>query len=202
MTPNNADSLLPSTIGGVRVRPAALLAALRSRDPAVAAQAYANLAFTADARTAAARAERRAAVAALLAGSLRPGDRDLARWLLEQEVAAHEAAGRGASGTLYTLLAAVARYADPDDVLLLWRARLATPETRAGVDVEQAARAGVERVRRRLQTLIRQGGPRAAEAAQALEWLDAGVASGAAADLPGYFAWADERFGLRVSGPT
>jgi hypothetical protein len=186
----------------LRVRPAALLAALRSSDAEAVATARATLAFDPDPRVEPSHAALRAVAAALLAGSLRPGDRDLACWLLEQEVAAHEAAGRGASDTLYTLLAAVARYADPDDVLLLWRTRKATPETRAGVDVEQAARAGVERVRRRLQTLIRQGGPRAAEAAQALEWLDSGVAAGAAADLPGYFAWADERFGLRVSGPT
>ncbi len=144
----------------------------------------------------------RAAVVRLLAGSLHPADKPIARWLLEQEVASHEAAGRGATETLYTLIATVARYADPDDVLLLWCARQATPETRTGVDVEQAFRAGVDRVRRRLQTLARQAGPRSRDAAEALEWLDSGVASGAMDDLPGYFAWADERFGLRVSGPT
>lgn len=147
-------------------------------------------------------AARRAEVATLLAASLRPGDTLIARWLLEQEIAAHEAAGRGASETLFTLVAAVARYADPDDVLLLWRARQATAETRAGVDVEQAFRGGVERVRRRLQTLIRQQGARTREAAEALEWLESGVSQGAAEDLPGYFAWADERFGLHISGPT
>lgn len=147
-------------------------------------------------------AGRRAAVSSLLAASLRPDDRSLARWLLEQEIAAHEAAGQGASETLFTLVAAVARYADPDDVLLLWRARQATPETRAGVDVEQAFRAGVERVRRRLQTLTRQQGARARDAAEALEWLESGLALGAGGDLPGYFAWADERFGLHITGPT
>jgi hypothetical protein len=147
-------------------------------------------------------AVRRAEVSALLAASLRPADKPVARWLLEQEIAAHEAAGRGASETLFTLVAAVARYADPDDVLLLWRARQATPETRAGVDVEQAFRGGVERVRRRLQTMTRQQGMRAREAAEALEWLESGVSLGAAEDLPGYFAWADERFGLHISGPT
>ncbi len=148
------------------------------------------------------RAALRADVARELAGSLRPGDRSLARWLLEQEIAAHEAAGHGASETLYTLIATVARYADPDDVLLLWRARNATPQTREGVDVEQATRAGVERVRRRLRTLISRDGPRASEAAEALEWLEQGLAAGAGDDLAGYFAWADERFGVRVCGPT
>ena len=144
----------------------------------------------------------RGAVAALLAASLRPTDRSIARELLERETAAHEASGHGASETLYTLIAAVARYADPDDVLLLWRARQATPETHAGMDVEQLARAGIERVRRRLTTLARGPEPRAGEARQALEWLQSGVASGALDDLPGYFAWADERFGLHISGPT
>ncbi|MGZ3639826.1 MAG: hypothetical protein ACXVCX_18500 [Ktedonobacterales bacterium] len=147
-------------------------------------------------------AARRVEVSALLAASLRPADKPIARWLLEQEIAAHEAAGRGASETLFTLVAAVARYADSDDVLLLWRARQATPETRTGVDVEQVFRAGVERVRRRLQTLTRQQGARAREATDALEWLESGVSLGAAEDLPGYFAWADERFGLHISGPT
>jgi hypothetical protein len=178
----------------------ALLAQLRAGGEASDA-ARALLVHTAD-TAAASRAATRAEVVRLLAGSLRPDDKPLARWLLEQEVAAHEAAGRGASETLYTLVAAVARYSDPDDVLLLWCARQATPETRAGVDVEQVFRAGVDRVRRRLQTLVRQGGPRARDAAEALEWLESGVASGAADDLPGYFAWADERFGLGVSGPT
>ena len=144
----------------------------------------------------------RAAVAALMAGSLHEADRPLARWLLAQEIAAHEAAGQGASEAIYTLVAAVARYADPADVLLIWRARETTPDTRSGVDAEQALRAGVERVRRRLRTLIQRSGPRAAEARQALEWLEQSIATGAAEDLPGYFAWSDERFGLHVSGPT
>lgn len=183
------------------VTPDALLAQLRAgADASDAARAL--LAHSADAATAETHAATRATVAPLLAESLRPTDKPVARWLLEHEVAAQETAGRGASETLYTLIAAVARYADPDDVLLLWRARQATPETRAGVDVEQAFRAGVDRVRRRLQTLVRQGGPRSRAAAEASEWLESGVSSGAADDLPGYFAWADERFGLRVSGPT
>lgn len=178
-----------------------LLAQLRTGGEAVDA-ARAELAHSTEAATAESHAAGRAEVVRLLAGSLRPADKLTARWLLEQEIAYHEALGHGASETLYTLVAAVARYADPDDVLLLWRARQATPETRAGVDVEQVFRAGVDRVRRRLQTLVRQGGPRSRDAAEALEWLESGVASGAADDLPGYFAWADERFGLLVSGPT
>ncbi|MGZ3680116.1 MAG: hypothetical protein ACXWQR_16420 [Ktedonobacterales bacterium] len=181
-----------------------LLASLRSGGQQAAA-ARAELAFPGrDARAEERErsAMRRAEVSALLAASLRPTDKPLARWLLEQEVAAHEAAGHGASETLFTLVAAVARYADPDDVLLLWRARQTTPETRTGVDVEQAFRGGVERVRRRLQTMTRQQGTRAREAAEALEWLESGVSLGAAEDLPGYFAWADERFGLHISGPT
>lgn len=178
--------------------PGELLAALRAGGEG-AETARRSLAAMPDA---AAGTALRAEVARELAGSLRATDHPLARWLLEQEIAAHEAAGHGASESLYTLIAAVARYADADDVLLLWRARNATPQTRAGVDVEQAARAGVERVRRRLGALISRGGARARDAAEALEWLEQGLASGAADDLPGYFAWADERFGLRVSGPT
>lgn len=181
--------------------PEALLAALRA-DGIETGPALDALAFTTTAAEEAGRAAARSEVAALLAGSLRPADRPLACWLLEQEIAAYEAAGHGAGETLYTLVAAVARYADPDDVLLLWRARAATPETRAGVDAEQALRAGVERVRRRLRTLSERGGPRAEDARCALDWLEQGIATGAAEDLPAYFAWSDERFGLGVSGPT
>lgn len=191
-------------MGGDVLAPDTLLAELRaSGQRAEAAQV--TLAFPgrdtrAETRDRAAR--QRAEVAALLAATLRPEDKPVARWLLEQEIAAHEAAGHGASETLFTLVAAVARYADPDDVLLLWRARQATPETQTGVDVEQAFRGGVERVRRRLETLIRQQGARARDAADALEWLESGVSLGATEDLPGYFTWADERFGLHISGPT
>ena len=149
-----------------------------------------------------AHATERADIAAALVATLRPGDHEVARWLLEQEVAAHAAAGHGASETLYALVAAVARFADPDDALLLWRAREATPETRAGVDVEQLARAGVERVRVRLGTLARGGGQRGMEAGRALAWLEAGVAGGALDALADYFAWSDERFGLAAEGPV
>lgn len=194
----------PAGIGDYSLTPDALLADLRAggqrADGARAHLAFPGMGASTEAR------ERsvtwRAAVSALLAASLRPDDKPLTRWLLEQEIAAHEAAGSGASEALFTLVAAVARYADPDDVLLLWRARQATPETQTGVDVEQVFRVGVERVRRRLQTLTRQQGARASDAAEALEWLESGVAAGAADDLPGYFAWADERFGLHISGPT
>ena len=182
--------------------PGEALAALRAGGAAAEERAKVALAHPGEPSERAERTGLRAEVARLLAGSLRPGDREIARWLLEQEIAAHEAVGQGASEALYTLIAAVARYADPDDALLIWRARTATPQTRAGVDVEQAARAGVERVRRRLRALVVAGGPRARAAADALEWLDEGVVSGAASDLPDYFAWADERFGVRVAGPT
>jgi hypothetical protein len=181
--------------------PAETLAALRAGG-AAAERAKVALAHTGEPNEREEHARLRAEVARLLAGSLRPGEREIARWLLEHEIATHEAAGHGAREALYTLIAAVARYADPDDALLIWRARTATPATRAGVDVEQAARAGVERVRRRLRALVAAGGPRARAATDALEWLDEGVASGAASDLPDYFAWADERFGVRVAGPT
>lgn len=141
-------------------------------------------------------------VARLLAGSLQPGDHAVARRLLEREIAALERAGRGATETVYTLVAIVARYADPQDALLIWRAREATPETRSGLDVEQMARLGVSSVRRALQATIREDDARGAEASRALEWLESGARSGAFDDLPAYFAWSDERFGLHVSGPT
>lgn len=144
----------------------------------------------------------RAEVTRLLAGSLQPGDHQIARRLLDHEIAALEHAGQGETETLYTLVAIVARYADPEDAPLIWRARAATPETRAGVDVEQMARAGVSSVRRTLQTIAREGGARSSEASWALDWLESGARGGAFDDLPGYFAWSDERFGLHVSGPT
>lgn len=142
----------------------------------------------------------RIAVAQALLTDLRPGDHALARWLLEVEIA--EAEATGASETLYCLIAAVARFANPDDALLIWRASQATQETRDGVDVEQALRAGPETVLRALQRQIANGGPQAEGAADALAWVRAGIADGAASDLPAYFAWADERFGLHISGPT
>ena len=187
--------------GASPLPPVELLALLRATG-SDAERAHDALAFTTLTGEETEHAALRSEVTALVAGSLRPTDRPLVRWLLEQEVAAHEAAGHSASETLYTLVAALARYADPDDVLLLWRARDATAETRAGVDAEQALRAGVERVRRRLRMLIQRGGPRAEDARQALEWLEQGIAAGAAEDLPGYFAWSDERFGLSISGAT
>jgi hypothetical protein len=145
----------------------------------------------------------RAAIAEALLADLRPGDHALAVWLLRREIASIGAAGAGATETLYRLIASVARFARPDDALLIWRAAQATPETRVGVDVEQALRAGPEAV---LRTLDRRasahGEADADDAATALAWVRAGIANGAADDLPAYFAWSDERFGLRVSGPT
>jgi hypothetical protein len=181
--------------------PRQLLAALHAggdaADSARRALAYAAGTGTADVHA----AVRRQVVDALIA-SLLPTDRAVARWLLEQEVAAHRAAGQGASDALYALVAALARFGDPDDALLIWHAREATPETRAGVDVEHLARAGVERVRARLRALAAHGGARGAEAGRALAWLDAGVAAGALDDLAAYFAWSDERFGLVTDAPT
>ena len=145
---------------------------------------------------------RAAATEALLA-DLRPGDHALAIWLLQRELAALGAASAGAPETLYRLIAAVARFARPDDALLIWRAAQATPETRIGVDVEQALRAGPEAVLRALgRRASAHGEADADDAAAALAWVRVGIANGAADDLPAYFAWSDERFGLHVSGPT
>jgi hypothetical protein len=144
----------------------------------------------------------RAAVAAALGRDLRAGDRAIARWLLAQEITAHEERGHGASEALYTLVAAVARFARPADALLVWQARQVTPETRAGVDVEQLGRAGVIPTRAALERIAALPGAQADQARLALSWLEEGVAAGAFDDLAGYFLWADERFGLAVSGPT
>lgn len=144
----------------------------------------------------------RAAVAQALLADLRPGDHALAVWLLEGEIAALRQSGAGDLETLYRLIAAVARFARPDDALLIWRASQATPEARLGVDVEQALRAGPEAVTRTLQRLKAGSDSQGEDAAAALAWVEAGIAGGAASDLPGYFAWSDERFGLHISGPT
>ena len=144
----------------------------------------------------------RATVAEALLADLQPGDHTLAVWLLQREIAALGAAGAGAPETLYRLIAAVARFAHPDDALLIWQAAQTTPETRVGVDVEQALRAGPEAVLRALGQRAARGEAGADDAAAALAWVRAGIASGAADDLPEYFAWSDERFGLHISGPT
>ena len=74
---------------------------------------------------------------------------------------------------------------------------------RVGVDVEQALRAGPEAVLRALgRQASAHGGADADDAAAALAWVRAGLVAGAADDLPAYFAWSDERFGLHISGPT
>jgi hypothetical protein len=143
-----------------------------------------------------------AEVTRLLAGSVMPADHALAGWLLRLETDALAASGPGESEALYALVALVARFADPHDALLIWRARQATPETQVGVDVEQMARLGLEGVRRNLARLSDANEPEANEAAAALAWLDEGEHDGAFANLAGYFAWSDERFGITVSGPT
>ena len=144
----------------------------------------------------------RTEVARLLAGSVTPDDHALARWLLGVETDTLPSVESGGSEALYTLVALVARFADPHDALLIWRARQATPETQAGVDVEQTARLGLEGVRRYLARLRDVNGPEAGEAMSALAWLDEGERDGAFSDLVGYFAWSDERFGVTASGPT
>lgn len=157
-----------------------------------------------DATPAAAVAWRAEITEALLA-DLRPSDHTVAVWLLEQEIAAIRAIrtiGAVPAETLYRLIAAVARFAQPEDALLIWRAAQTTAETRVGVDVEQALRAGPEAVLRVLRQRIAEGSPHAEDAAAALAWVQEGIASGAANDLPAYFAWSDERFGLHISGPT
>lgn len=149
----------------------------------------------------------RAAVTEALLADLRPEDHALAIWLLQREIDAIGVTGAGATETLYRLIAAVARFGRPDDALLIWRAAQATPETRVGVDVEQALRAGPEAV---LRALDRRASAHEAanseadadDATAALAWVRAGLDSGAADDLAAYFAWSDERFGLHVSGPT
>lgn len=178
-----------------------LLAALRQTGEA-GADARAALAYTGDGAVDAERERLRAAVVATLAGSVRPTDLPVARWLLEQEIATHNARGEGAREELYTLVAVVARFAQPSDALLIWRAREATPQTHIGIDVEQLGRLGLTATRAELERVAQQAGKVAAEAQQALYWLDDGAASGAFDDLAGYFLWADERFGLTVSGPT
>jgi hypothetical protein len=178
-----------------------LLAALRGAPPGAVA-ARAALVSSPDPATRRAHAALRAEVAAQLARTLTPNDHPTARWLLEQEIADLEAAGSGASEALYTLIAALARFERPTDASLIWRARQATPETRAGVEVEQVGRLGIPQVRASLQRLARGEGQRAREAAAALAWIAAAGAEGAFADLPAYFAWADVRYGLRVAGPT
>lgn len=175
-----------------------LLIALRSGAPEDAA-ARAQLAANRQPGGREERARLRAGVVAALAETLQPGDRPLVRWLLEQEIADLEATGHGATEALYVLVAALARFGQAEDALLIWQAHAATPETRAGVDVEQVGRAGIEAIRRAL-TRARDAG--VAGAAEALAWVEAGAAAGAFDDLPEYFAWSDERFGLHVSGPT
>jgi hypothetical protein len=120
----------------------------------------------------------RAQVTERLIASFLPTDHATVGWLPAEEGAALAGAGHGATKALYLLVAACARFGDPDDALLLWQAYAATPETRATLDVEHLARAGVERVRRAL----------GAQATEALRWFEQGVASGALDNLASYFA--------------
>lgn len=178
------------------VTPDALLAALRLGGPgAEAAQALLGaVASNSDGL--------RASVTGLLAADLGPADRAITRWLLEQETAAQAAHGSGASETLVTLVAALARFGSPSDALALWRARLATPETRAAIDPEQFMRAGVDATRTWLESLTRQASPGASDAHAALAWLGEAGKVGAFDDLAAYFTWSDDRFGIHITGPT
>jgi hypothetical protein len=146
--------------------------------------------------------ELRALVTSALVADLQPSDRSIARWLLEQETMAHKARGTGATEALYTLIAALARFGQPSDVMLLWRARQATAETRAGVDAEQFARLGLDASLAILTDLARANDSETVEARAALDWLREAQAAGAFDDLPAYFAWSDERYGIHITGPT
>ncbi|HEX8981846.1 MAG TPA: hypothetical protein VF792_03675 [Ktedonobacterales bacterium] len=148
------------------------------------------------------RSQLRAAVVMSLAGSLCAADASIARRLLLEETVMLETAGVGATEALFTLVAIVARFANPADVWLLWRARQATPETRLGVDVEQVGRLGIEQSRAILEQAASGDGSNADDARQALAWITQGADSGAFDDLAGYFAWSDDRFGLTVAGST
>jgi hypothetical protein len=141
----------------------------------------------------------RAQVASELATGLRARDRAVIRWLLGEETAALVARG-GESETLYTLMAALARFGQPSDALALWRARDASAATQMGADPEQFARAGWSATRDWLASVARGGASEAAEARAALVWLDSAAAEGCFDNLPDYFAWSDERYGVRVSG--
>lgn len=181
-----------------------MLAALR-RGADAAQSVWDALAYQADEREPSGQqraTSNRAGVTLALAESIQPSDAPIARRLLREEIAAHEAAGTGAGDTLYTLVAVVARFADPRDALLLWRARQATPETRAGVDVEQFGRLGLDPVRNELRRLAATSGVEAEQARQALAWIAQGEQDGAFDTLAEYLTWSDERYGLGVSGPT
>lgn len=176
--------------------PIALLAELRAGERPEA------LAHAPDPTERQAHSALRAKVTRALATTISPFDHAATEWLLREEIADAEAAGQGATESLYTLVAALARFARPEDVPLLWRARQATPEARAGVDVEQLLRAGPEAVRAYLRRSARGTDQAARDAAEALAWIEEGLAAGAGDGLPAYFTWSDERFGLHVSGPT
>ncbi|HEV2237932.1 MAG TPA: hypothetical protein VGR57_14830, partial [Ktedonobacterales bacterium] len=177
--------------------PSHLLAALR-QGGAAADAAREMLRAAASAGAAAAL---RARVTDALIAALLPSDHAVVAWLLGEEIATLARQGHGATDALYLLVAACARFGNADDALLLWRAYTATPETRATVDVEHLARAGVERVRATLGALAA-AGPQRTEAAAALAWFEQGVASGALDDLAGYFAWSDEQYGLVAGAPV
>jgi hypothetical protein len=181
--------------------PHTLLNALRAGGPAAVA-ARTQLAAQPDPSGTDPHAAPRAQVALTLLQTLAPTDHLIAVWLLQQEVAAHHAAGRGASDALVALAAAVARFGQPSDALVLWQAYAATPDTRDTVDVEHLGRAGVERVRAWLLSKASEPGWAASDAEAALAWLEAGQAAGAFDALADYFAWSDEAIGLTTGAPV
>lgn len=101
--------------------------------------------------------ELRAAVTSALVGDLRPGDRMVVRWLLEQETAALSVGG-GSLESRDRLVAALARFGQPSDALTLWRARGQASDTSVGVDAEQFARAGFAETRAWLADRARNAG--------------------------------------------
>jgi hypothetical protein len=181
--------------------PQALLNVLRAGGPAADA-ARLHLAAQPDPSGTDPHAVPRAQVVLALLQTLAPTDHLIAVWLLQQEVAAHQAVGRGASDALVGLVAAVARFGQPSDALLLWQASVATPDTRDTVDVEHLGRAGVARVQAWLLSKARETGQAALDAEAALAWLDAGLAAGAFDALAAYFAWSDEAVGLITGAPV
>ncbi len=176
---------------------------LRGANETAQQQARTALAHVADPEQDTAHSALRAVVTTFLTSSLLPSDRPLVRYLLGEEVATQRAAGEGDTETLLTLAVALARFAQPDDALLLWQAHDVTAETREAVDVELIGRAGVDRVRQALQRIAASGNADSArDARNALAWLESGEALGAFADLPAYFTWAEDRYGIAVSGPV
>ncbi|MEZ0371363.1 MAG: hypothetical protein ACAI44_19880 [Candidatus Sericytochromatia bacterium] len=122
----------------------------------------------------------RAAVCQELNRSLMPADRPLALHLLEQEILSHRAAQWGIEDNLRLAAWLLFRLAQPEDSLLIWRAKSVNFDTHSGLDVQLLAGAGVESTR---HFLAASEDP---EAAKALEYLELALAAG---DLDELAAW-------------